>query len=214
MDSNLVSFFVQAGATLVGALVAFELERQRQKRSERRQRVNGLHRALFVFVLQRSFMLNIKQQALEPHRTDPFRTFTVRPSPMTPPAAAIDRDSLAFLLDDREADLLYRVMNADLWFSTLISVVRDRNVVHAQFQQRLEEVQRNLKREFNIDEFKTAVGPLLSKSLEDLTNALYEINDRALKENEEAAALARQYVRRKFPNEHLFTVDDLESHHL
>ena len=95
----MTEFIVQVIATLLGALAAFELERQRQLRDERRDRIATLRQTLFILMERREFLLNLRRQALDPMQDHQMRTFALHPFRAVLPASTAPIDRLAFLLE-------------------------------------------------------------------------------------------------------------------
>ena len=107
MTPELSSFLAQAVSSLAGALAgagtAFQLEAWRQRRDQQRNRVARIHKAFFALVEQRSYLLNLKRQNLNPHRENPIRAF-LPPVLALPTVLNIERTELTFLLAAKESE--------------------------------------------------------------------------------------------------------------
>lgn len=208
MTNGLVEFVAQALATLVGALVAFALERRRDRDSARADEANTLRKALFALALQRDFALNFRNQALAPFRDRADRVFAVRQSWVTHPDARIKSGDLGFLLKGT-SEVVHEVTRADLQFAGIVSLIAMRNELHYEFQQRLEAVHvRTGKNEMTIKELEEVAGRMLLGRLGQMTRELYEGVDSLLDRNNTAATHLREAFTKKYPSEPLFTVTD------
>jgi hypothetical protein len=107
----LKDFIVQAVATLVGALAAFALEALRRSREERQVQIERFKTALFVLILQRTFLRSLWTQHLEPLRESPIRAYALHPILAVPAHEVFDLPSLSFLLSGKEAELLNTLGN-------------------------------------------------------------------------------------------------------
>ena len=77
MSPGLLNLLISAGATLVGAVAAFEPERQRRKHEEKPAQIGRLKQAMFTSIEQRNFAMRLKKQFLDPRRADPIRSFSL-----------------------------------------------------------------------------------------------------------------------------------------
>ena len=213
MFPELLDFFSKVGATLVGALIAFELEHARRRRADERERISRMKQALFTLVEQRQFILNFKKQVLDPKKDDPIRSFTIHAQNSFQPALKIDVDGLGFLLD-ADGELLNRLVNADLRFRTLNSLIDVRSAVHLRFQ---ETAEANATQEnydpasgpITVAELEHLVGRVMSKQLQEMTDDLYRCADDALATNRSVFKLVHEHAAGAFPKEKFFRVEEL-----
>jgi hypothetical protein len=218
-SQDVVSFLVQALATLIGAVAAFALEAARQARLDKRQqeqeradetqnRVGQIRRALFSLMEQREFVINLKTQMLDPLADNPGRAYLLHPFTAKGPELPFPVEGLWFLLDS-EGELLHKLVNADLRFRSLLSGIDHRNSLHLDFQQRLEPLQRrSTSGEITLGEIRDAM-PVLFSHLRDVTDALYDQADRTLAMNREAFNLTREFAGKAFPGQKLLKVEEL-----
>ncbi len=215
LPPDVMDFLVQAIASLLGALVgafaAFELERQRQKRTERHHRIGRIRKALFVLMEQRSFVLNYSHQFLDGLRDDPDRDLKLLPTPPIAPEVRIDIEDLGFLLE-RDGYVLNRLANADLRFRSLLGWMAVRNEVHQRFQEQVQIFQRTANPppdKEGFDDVRTFIGRMMELQLRDLTNSIFEIAELALSGNRKAESLLRDVAARDYPDDKLFKIVEM-----
>jgi hypothetical protein len=204
MNDTISNLLGQAVATLIGAYAAFALERQRQKRKEQRTQAHEVKRALFALAVQRIFLLNVKQQVLDPSRDDPRRMFTVRATRILAPQVGLDVESLGFMLDDA-SELLQHIVHADITCRNVIMILEARNECHAEFQQRVEPIRIAGQLEIPYEDIYAAIGPVLSANLEIMTESLYGMTIATLEI--QMGSAHREYFARRFPKEKIFKED-------
>ena len=216
MAADSSGFVAQAGASLAGslagALAAFQLEAWRQRRRERRSRIDKMNRAIFSLGMRRNYLVNLNTQQLEPNRKDPLRAF-LPPVLRSPLASSIEWTELTFLLNPPgQGDLLNRFALGDEIFRTVVGLVEKRIEIHSRFQEQFalwEREHRNIDVELSFDLIRHAVGPTLTIQLRDVTDHLYESVDRALAANREVYSLMTLSFARLFPNETHARVEEI-----
>lgn len=206
----LSDFAEQALATLVGALAAFGLEALRRHRRERQVRIEHFKQALFVLILQRTFLRTLQVQQLAPLRENPIRAYALHPILAVPPHERFDLPSLAFLLSSKEAQLLNTLGVAESQYRTVVALVQQRNALHLTFQARLEAVRAVTGAvEGTLDDIRAVAGSMLSRQLEELTDALYSNTEHAIGFNRDCCVSAVASYKQLFPGHYMFGVEDL-----
>jgi len=206
----LADFIVRALATLVGALAAFGLAAWRQRREERRSQIEKFKTALFILILQRTYLRNLESQQLAPKREHPIRAYAIHPIVSVPSTDALDVRALAFLLSAGEGELLNRLTVAEAKYRTLVALVEARNAVHLSFQEKLEAAQQAMQvSEGTLDDIRRITGPVISKRLEQMTDDLYQLADDAIRFNRDVYVSAVTAYKRLFPEAAVFGVEDL-----
>lgn len=206
-----IDFAVQATATLVGASAAFMLESFRQRRREQRDKIQEVKAALYALLSRRSFLRNLATQHLEPLRNDPHRAFMLVPITAAPSAIDMDLSKLTFLLDLRDKELLQHIEIADLRFRTVVSLIEQRNALHLEFQQRMEQAQlKSGEATFAGDQVRDLAGPLVTARLQSLTDLLFAATDDALESTLSTYRRAEVAFLAEFPKERLWHVEERE----
>jgi hypothetical protein len=109
MASEITSAVIQAVAGLGGVMAGLRLELWRRMREERKQRQQSFSRVLFALMLQRTFLLNFEDQHLALYRNNDCRAYMLPPLTTLPARLNVDIESLGFVLDSPEANVLNRV---------------------------------------------------------------------------------------------------------
>lgn len=206
----MADFTIQALATLVGAIVAFGLEALRRTRQEQRIQIERFKGALFVLILQRTFLRTLHAQQLLPHRDNPIRSYAIHPVLAVPPHERFDLSSLSFLLGSKEAQVLNTLGVAEAQYRTVVALIEQRNALHLTFQSRLEAVRAVTgAAEGTLDDIRAIAGSMLSRQLEELTGELYRATEHAIGFNRDCYVAAVSSVKRLFPRSPMFGVEDL-----
>lgn len=203
-------FVVQALATLVGALAAFALEALRQRRDEKQTQMQKFKAAIFVLILHRTFLRGLYANQLEPQKDVEIRAYSLHPILTVPPKDRFDVSELAFLLSTKEAHLLNVLATAESQYLSIAALVEQRNALHVAFQSRMEMVRAQTGQfEGTIDDIRAMAGPVLSRQLEMLTDALYDNITHAIGFNRDTCIQAVDSFKRLYPGEHMFGFEDL-----
>jgi hypothetical protein len=204
-------FLIQALATLVGALSAFGLEELRRRRQERNKQIEHFKAALFVLLLHRTFLRTLHAQHLEPARDNPVRAYAMKAIIAAPPSERLDVSGLAFLLSSKDAQLLNTLCVAESQYRTVVALVERRNAVNLTLQSKPEvtiEAPPGIV-PGSLQDLRAVAGPMLSRQLEQLTDALYEHSEHAIRFNEECYREAVASYKRLFPGATMFGVEDM-----
>jgi hypothetical protein len=135
---SLAEFVMQAFATLIGAGAAFGLEALRRRHEQQQLRIEQFKSALFVLILQRTFLRTLHAQQLLPQRENPIRAYGLHPILVAPPHERFDLPALSSLLSSKEAELLNKLGVAEAQYRSVVALVEQRNQLHVAFQARLQ----------------------------------------------------------------------------
>jgi hypothetical protein len=134
----LAEFAIQAFATLIGATAAFGLEALRRRYEKRREQIEQFKAALFVLILQRTFLRTLYAQQLLPQCENPVRAYSIHPILIVPPHERFDLPALSFLLCSSEAELPNKLGVAEAQYRSVVTLVEQRNKLHLAFQAKLQ----------------------------------------------------------------------------
>jgi len=96
-------------STLIGALYAFRLTERKEKNEERSKQVHALKKAFFIVGRQLNAVQSIRDE-IAPYSTPEKRLFGCRAAmPPNYSDLRVDFESLSFLLDSENPDLLFRL---------------------------------------------------------------------------------------------------------
>lgn len=114
-------------ATFVGALFAFRLNEEKDKKSLLKAQKTALNRALFILLRQYNALATITKQ-LAPFSTEIDRAFNL-PANKPPPYVDLthDFDNLEFLLETEHANVLMQLTIEQEYFHQALESIRIRN---------------------------------------------------------------------------------------
>lgn len=203
-------FIIQAFATLVGALTAFGLEALRRRHETEQGQIEQFKSALFILILQRTFLRTLHTQQLLPHRESPIRAYSLHPIVIAPPQERFEISALSFLLSSKEAELLNRLGVAEAQYRSVVALLEQRSELHRVFQGKLEATSAVTgQSEGTLDDTRAIAGMMLGRHLEGLTDELYRTTEHAIGFNREVYVAAVSSFRRLFPKSSMFGVEDL-----
>jgi hypothetical protein len=195
---------------LIGAGVAFALEALRRRHERRDIQIEQFKFALFVLILQRTFLRTLHAQKLLPQRDNPIRAYSLHPILIVPPHERFDLPALAFLLGTKEAELLNRLVVAEAQYRSVVAVVEQRNQLHLAVQAKLQATSEVTgASEGTLDDIRVLAGKMLARQLEDLTSELYRTTEHAIGFNRDVYVAAVSSFKQLFPKSSMFGVEDL-----
>lgn len=191
---------------MIGAAAAFGLEALRRYHERQQTQIEQFKSALFVLLLQRTFLRTLHVQKLLPLREHPARAYFLQPILVTPSDERFDLRALSFLLSTKEAELLNNLGVAEAQYRCVVGLVEQRNHLHLAFQHK---VQATGASEGTFEDIKYIAGKMLGRQLEDLTDELYRTTEHAIGFNRDVYTAAVSSFRRLFPKSSMFGVEDL-----
>lgn len=175
--------------TFIGAYSAFKLDQNHKKNQENKKNFIAAKRTQFVLVNHYQTLHNIKKQALDEIKDDENRWILLKPLGSYSKYLQMDIDSLVYILDTEDANLLNELLVANDRFETAIGTLQMRNNVHLGFQKKLAE------------EGEKAFDDATTTILKDLTDQLYSAVDDSITTNLALFDKLKTFIKEKFPNE-------------
>jgi uncharacterized protein (DUF1778 family) len=188
LQNNLHITVSALAGTFLGAYLAFFFERRHSDKKERAMNISAAKRAQFVIQAQLNAVKNIKNQVLDSLRDDPQRHLTLKPFSVLAKFPTLDLNSLMFMLESDDAQLLNELMISEHKYSTLIGALDQRNARHEKMQQKMAEVRP-----------QNALNNATLTILKDMTDSIYGLCDDALSSLEESFQKLQSYIEREFP---------------
>lgn len=161
-------------ATFFGAWAAFQFQKRWEQTKQLTQDLRSGKRAQFALASQFQALNNLNNQYLSEHRDDPDRYLNLHPLTVHLEFQKVDIDSLLFVLDTDNPDLLNEIMLAQNNFQTAMGVLEQRNNYHSNFQHKAAQIG------------DAALDKATDAILRDMTDHLYGIFEDALRLNKEA----------------------------
>ena len=116
--------------TFFGAWAAFKFQIAEQARKDKKGEAAAGRRALLVLCNQYGQTKRFYMQALSKFKDDPFRWVTLQPFDAFHSFLRLDVNSLGFLMDCSEPNIIQEVLLAEEAFLVLVTTVHQRNDVH------------------------------------------------------------------------------------
>lgn len=170
--------------TFFGAWAAFQFQISEQARKDKKSEAAAGRRALLVLCNQYGQTKRFYKQALSEFKDDPFRWVTLQPFDAFHSYLRLDINSLGFLMDSSEPNIIQEVLLAEEVFLELVTTVHQRNDIHLN-QLQLATQKLELDSLPASDEaLKELLGQRLVAVLKDFTNSTYDLADAVLIHNE------------------------------
>jgi hypothetical protein len=136
LADTVVSGLVTLVAAFVGAWYAFRLSDRDRARQTEREQVAAVNRAQFVLIQQFNGLKMIQSQIIEPVRQHPGRSVAMRPVlPVVGPPVRLDCDSLSFLLETDDRELLFNLLIEQQRFDAALQIMNERSRLHLEVLQ-------------------------------------------------------------------------------
>jgi len=202
---SLVELALTALVTLVAAFAgswyAFRLSDNARARQTVDEQVAAINRAQFVLIRQWNLLRNFQAQIVDPFRNDPARPISMRPQlPVEETPARIDVDSLSFLLETDDRELVFRLLLEQQRFETAIRAINERSRLHiGEVQPRLVAGSILEKSEYVEDQVEAAVSSHRLLLLRRATDAVVEQVDLTLVSTQAMATEFQSAMKLRFP---------------
>lgn len=188
-------------STLIGALYAFRLTERKEKSAERAKRIHALNKAIFIIGRQLDAVQGIRKE-IAPYSTPDKRLFGCRAA--MPPDYSdlkVDFESLSFLLDSEDPDLLLRIsVEQDGFFVTMRAISLRAQFYVDQFQPAW--VASGIKPgRITFEEARLKIGDIVFDSAVNYTDAMFDSLDQAASGLRDAVEELRAFSTRLYPGE-------------
>lgn len=162
-------------AAFVGAWYAFRLQLVHLERQKTKEQVEAGNRAVFELVRTHNKFLAVKNQFIEELRSNPARHVFIMPMAGDIKPLQLNFDSLAFLFDSHDPNLLGRLAMFEQEVASTLGVIDQRSRLHVDVVQPTVE---NWEREngpwMSIEQVEKALGARYAKTLKMLTDFMIE----------------------------------------
>lgn len=176
-------------ATFVGAWMAFKHHRHQEARKEVEARARALRHAQFVIAGQTEQLQQIWQVHLEPHENNVRRAHTVDAVVVHKDFPGLDMNELPSAFDDADFRLMNQLTDAEQSFFVISRILRKRAARLAELDELDVGSPEGRKRQ-----------QVLEKSLEKLSNRLYEILPGIIERNQGGLKALKDYMAHRIKN--------------
>jgi hypothetical protein len=170
----LFTSYVPALATLLaafyGARFAFEFQNKKDKEGIRKHQITEGNKAIFALTRMANTLMVFQKQIISPVREDPMRFVTMQATLEIEHEVKLDFDSLSFLLDTDDRNLLGELMVEQDRYGRSLDAINHRSRMHLlNAQPLLERAGVTQDGMYSIEQFQEALGVRLFKSLQQAT---------------------------------------------
>ena len=192
---------VPLGAAFLGAWLAFRLEDNARARQTVRDQVEAVNKALFVLIRQVNSLINTQTQIINPHREDPDCYINMRPSlPKASGSPTLDLDSLSFLLETDDRELLGELLVEQERFEASLQAINERSRYHLEvLQPRMAAARIGEHAEYPTDKIRSVLGESFVVLMQCATDDAIQHVDKTVGSNFALAAKFNHAMKRRFP---------------
>ncbi len=208
----LFSHYVPAIVTLLaayfGAKFAFDFQRNKEKQDQKnKNRVSG-NLAIFKLVTMINTLLSYQRQIIEPVRNRPMGFYEMMPTlPQVQDHISIDIDSLSFLLDTDDQNLIGELSVEEERYKAAIAAINDRSIVHrSEAQPTLDAAGITNGGNYSLEDIQKALGERLFYTLHTSTGQVISHVDSTILSLNEIADKLSQSLKKQFPKERIISL--------
>jgi len=189
------------GGAFLGAWLAFKLNDNARARQTVRNQVLAVNKALFVLIRQVNSLINTQTQIINPHRKDPDRYINMRPSlPKTSGSPTLDLDSLSFLLETEDRNLLGELLVEQERFEAALQAINERSRYHLEIlQPRMAAASIGDHAEYPTDQIHQVLGESFVLLMQRATDEAIELVDKTVESNSVLTSKVHVAMKRRFP---------------
>ena len=187
-------------AAFVGAWYAFKLQAAHLEKVKTKELVSAGNKA--IFELGRTFnqFLAIKNQFIEEHRNNPARHILIMPMAGGLHHLQLDFDSLAFLFESKDQNLLGRLAMFEQEVASTLSVIEQRSHLHVEVvQPTVEELEKKVGSPMSVAQMDKELGQRNAQTMRILTDLMVEGVDRIVGAAHDHTDEIHRMLKEKFP---------------
>jgi hypothetical protein len=176
LSANSSVFITAMTGAFFGAVSAYWSERFKEKRKRQTEEFGAIIRTQMALIGQLNTVSNVKKQFLDPLRDDPLRERKMIAFDMTTTPLRVNYESIAFLLNSEDPNLVHEIHAAEQSFCSAMEVLDTRNRAYEKLHEKSQ-----------LEKFDPLTGqctiavtdPRAIKLVKDYTDALFVGVDRA-----------------------------------
>ena len=192
---------VPLGAAFLGAWFAFKINDNARARQTVRDQVAAVNKALFVLIRQVNSLIGIQTQIINPARQHPSRFIAMRALlPVSSGLPTLDVDSLSFLLETDDRELLWKMQVEQERFEATLQAINERSRFHLEvLQPRMEAAGIVEGTEYTEDQIRNALGNNLVLLMQRATDDAIQRVDKTVESNSVLTDKVYVAMKRRFP---------------
>ena len=196
-------------AAFIGAYFAFELQRRKDKKDRQDRDIAAANIAIFTLAMQANKLHNLKTKHVDPHKNNPMAFIEMEPvTGLDLEPLSIDTNSLSFLLQTPDPNLLGEIAVANADYLAAIDAFKQRARLHIEeLQPKAEQAGIELGKKYTTGDLKQRIGERLWVSLELATTQCRQHVDSAIQVVEVAGAKLKKATIAAFPETELKVIE-------
>jgi hypothetical protein len=205
-DANvLITSLATLVSAFVGAWFAYKLQDKAKRRQETERQVDKANDLLFALYQKLNALKLFQIDSIEPWRNNPGKMFAMQPVlNFKLPEAPIKPENINFLLKTKHKQLLFDTHIEEQRFEVAENVIRHRSNVYYQYIQPALHAAGIIEGVTYTDtQFKSALGELLYKRLEDITEQVVYHVDSTVESSDNLREKLIKAVKETYPNEEI-----------
>lgn len=195
-------------AAYFGAKFAFDFQINKEEQYQiNKNRVSG-NLAIFKLIAMINSLLSYQRQVIEPVRTKPTAFIEMSPTlPQVKDHISIDIDSLSFLFDAEDPNLIGELSIEEARYEAAIAAINDRSTFHRnEVQPTLDEAGMKSGGYYSHENLQNALGERIFNTLHQSTRQVIDHTDSTILSLNEIAAKLTISLKKQFPNERIISV--------
>lgn len=196
-------------AAFLGPWFAFRVATRGKRREEREKRILAGNLAIHVLSLQYTALMNIKEQIVDPARSQPVRYLVMQPTlPSSSQNLEIDYRDLDFLLNGKNPIVLYDLRISQTMFKDTLQAFNEWSRIHREeAQPRLESAGVRYGGSYTQSQIESSLGPRITGALRSGAENSIEMFDRTTVKLTEMSKALHQALKEFFPGEKFLTFE-------
>ena len=197
--NSLLGATATLAAAFFGAKYAFKLQLASLEHQTINEQVEAGNKAIFELVRTYNQFLAVRNQFIEEHRKNPGRHIYIMPMAAKVHVMQLNFDSLAFLFDTEDPNLLGRLAMFQQEVVSTIDVIAERSTLHVEvIQPTVETLEKQFGEVIKLDQLENSLGKRTTKTLKMLTDFMINGVDEVITGAEEHIYGMSRLLNQKF----------------
>ena len=212
--NSLPAAFSTLIAAFVGAWYAYRLQLAHLEKEREKEEVEAGNKAIFEMGKTYNKFAAIRKQFIETYRDSTARYVLILPMAGNIETPKINFDSLSFLIESEDPNLLGRLSMFEQEVSSTLSIIEQRSRLHVDVvQPAVENLEKINGEEMSLGEIESELGTRYSKTMKMLTDYMIEGVDRVLVLAEQHTQELRKILHDQYPGHNIigFIVSDTQN---
>lgn len=187
-------------AAFVGARYAFKLQLAQLDQQKTKEQVEAGNKVIFELISTHNKFLVIRKQFIEEHRQKPARHFFILPMAGNIKTLQLNFDSLTFLFDSEDPNLLGRLAMFEQEVASTLGVIEQRSRLHVDIvQPSIEKLEQKTGMQLDLTQIEKELGTRHTQTLKMLTDFMIEGVDEVISAAEQHIEETNRILKAKFP---------------